>query len=142
MNRAGRLKSARATGWVRSYRGKDIVRGYARWYGVDRLCAVLELRQLGVHISAEQEARCRSQIEQRAARDARKDGEHGGPDESAHVPESDLTFAYIAGYTPGGAPYGVTWEEYRRLEEVQEGKAGEHTGRRARDDDHGRRDES
>ncbi len=23
----------------------------------------------------------------------------------------DSTFAYIAGYTPGGAPYGVTWEE-------------------------------
>lgn len=23
----------------------------------------------------------------------------------------DGTFSYIAGYTPGGAPYGVTWEE-------------------------------
>ena len=23
----------------------------------------------------------------------------------------DGTFAFIAGYTPGGAPYGVTWEE-------------------------------
>lgn len=28
-------------------------------------------------------------------------------------PYSDMdgTFAFIAGYTPGGAPYGVTWEE-------------------------------
>ena len=26
-------------------------------------------------------------------------------------PTSDGTFAYIAGYTSGGAPYGVTWEE-------------------------------
>jgi hypothetical protein len=25
--------------------------------------------------------------------------------------DSDDTFYYIAGYTPGGAPYGVTWEE-------------------------------
>ena len=25
--------------------------------------------------------------------------------------DMDGTFAYIAGYTPGGAPYGVTWEE-------------------------------
>ena len=25
--------------------------------------------------------------------------------------DMDSTFAYIAGYTPGGAPYGVTWEE-------------------------------
>ena len=26
-------------------------------------------------------------------------------------PDMDGTFSYIAGYTPGGAPYGVTWEE-------------------------------
>jgi len=26
-------------------------------------------------------------------------------------PDSDDTFLYIAGYTSGGAPYGVTWEE-------------------------------
>ena len=25
--------------------------------------------------------------------------------------DMDGTFAFIAGYTPGGAPYGVTWEE-------------------------------
>ena len=25
--------------------------------------------------------------------------------------EQDETFYYIAGYTSGGAPYGVTWEE-------------------------------
>lgn len=26
-------------------------------------------------------------------------------------PESDETYAYIAGYTAWGFPYGVTWEE-------------------------------
>ena len=26
-------------------------------------------------------------------------------------PDMNGDFAYIAGYTPGGAPYGVTWEE-------------------------------
>ena len=26
-------------------------------------------------------------------------------------PDSDDRFYFIAGYTPGGAPYGVTWEE-------------------------------
>ena len=25
--------------------------------------------------------------------------------------DMDGTFAFIAGYTPGGFPYGVTWEE-------------------------------
>ena len=29
-------------------------------------------------------------------------------------PEQDENFYYIAGYTPGGAPYGITWEEARR----------------------------
>ena len=28
-----------------------------------------------------------------------------------NYPNADDTFFFIAGYTPGGAPYGVTWEE-------------------------------
>ena len=31
--------------------------------------------------------------------------------------DSDGTFAYIAGYTIGGAPYGITWEEWEFDEE-------------------------
>lgn len=31
-------------------------------------------------------------------------------------PESDEHFAYIAGYTSGGAPYGITWEEQEEFE--------------------------
>jgi hypothetical protein len=30
--------------------------------------------------------------------------------------ESDYYFAFIAGYTPGGAPYGITWEEMEVIE--------------------------
>ena len=30
--------------------------------------------------------------------------------------ESDETFAFIAGYTSGGVPYGVTWEEMEEIE--------------------------
>ncbi len=33
-------------------------------------------------------------------------GEEGGFDE---------TFAFIAGFTEGGAPFGVTWEDAKRL---------------------------
>lgn len=32
-------------------------------------------------------------------------------------PESDETFQYIAGYTEGGAAFGITWEEARLIEE-------------------------
>ena len=31
--------------------------------------------------------------------------------QSGYLVDYDDTFAYIAGYTSGGAPYGVTWEE-------------------------------
>ncbi|MCR5794316.1 MAG: hypothetical protein K6G61_03055 [Solobacterium sp.] len=30
-------------------------------------------------------------------------------------PEQDERFAYIAGYTSGGFPYGLTWEEVKGL---------------------------
>ena len=36
------------------------------------------------------------------------------------APTSDGTFAFIAGYTPAGAPYGVTWEEWEKLENERE----------------------
>jgi hypothetical protein len=31
-------------------------------------------------------------------------------------PDQDDTFAFIAGYTSGDAPYGITWEEWKQLE--------------------------
>jgi hypothetical protein len=60
MRRPARLMSA-AT-WLPSYTGKNIVRGYARWYGVDLLCAIVELRMLGVAVAAEYEAQVRLTI--------------------------------------------------------------------------------
>lgn len=38
-------------------------------------------------------------------------------DESESIIDSDEIFAFIVGYTEGGFPYGVTWEEM----EIQEG---------------------
>ncbi len=41
------------------------------------------------------------------------------PKKQAHeqiAADSDEHFAYIAGYTDGGAPYGVTWEEMEAAE--------------------------
>jgi len=40
-------------------------------------------------------------------------------------PEFDGTFAYIAGYTGWGYPYGVTWEEMENLEKGEQGGCGE-----------------
>jgi hypothetical protein len=107
MNRTSRLHSAKATKWIEKYTGKNIIRGYCKWFAVDPLCAVIELRELGVPISADEEEKLRrsainkSLVRKQEAKEA----------ESDIFSDSDDTFAYIAGCTPGGAPYGVTWDE-------------------------------
>jgi hypothetical protein len=111
MTRQARLDSARATRWVEKYAGKNIIKTYGKWFAVDPLCAVIELRMLGVKVVPEREDQIKATIEaRRAARLRRKQSATQAEFEKLYA-DSDDTFAYIAGYTPGGAPYGVTWEE-------------------------------
>ncbi len=86
---------------------RNVIRGYCKWFAVDPLCAAVELRQLGVPISAEEEDKLRRSAVNKSL--ARK--QEAQEVESDIFGDSDDTFAYIAGHTPGGAPYGVTWEE-------------------------------
>ena len=60
MKREDRLQSARS--WIAQYAGKNIVRSYSRWYGVDLLCAVRELRMLGINIDEEREKQLKATI--------------------------------------------------------------------------------
>jgi ribosomal protein S3 len=112
MTRKGRLQSARATRWVEQYRGKNIVRGYRNWFGVDLACAVIELRMLGVKVSAARAEEIAATLRARAA--ARQRRQRIAAEAPCDLePDSDATFPYIAGRTPRGAPYGVTREELR-----------------------------
>ena len=80
-------------------------------YSVDKLCAVRELRMIGVHIPEEYEKQLQQSVEsvrkQRLASKLKRDKESN----SSSLFDSDENFAYIIGYTSGGAPYGVTHEE-------------------------------
>lgn len=110
MNTTVRLQHARDTKWTSKYNGKNIVHGYGKWFGVDLLCAVRELRLLGIAISADREEQLRTTVEARAK--ARKHQREIKESQSEFADtDSDDTFAYIVGYTSGGVPYGVTWEE-------------------------------
>lgn len=125
LSRKGRLQSAKATGWVQSYRGKNLIRGYCKWFAVDPVCAIIELRQLGVRIDAEREAHYRELADRKA--DARRARRQVDQMQTEDLWDSDETFAYIAGYTPAGFPYGVTWEEYDASASVgpeQDGEPG------------------
>jgi hypothetical protein len=110
MNRQARIDSAMATNWVAKYEGKNVIKGYANWYGVDLICAIVELRLLGVSISHGRESQVRQSLSRNSRNRANRKMAEGQNPEGPHW-DSDETFAYIAGYTSGGAPYGVTWEE-------------------------------
>jgi hypothetical protein len=111
MTRRGRLSSARATRWVEKYTGKNIIKGYSNWFAVDPLSAVAELRALGVSISQEREMQIRDSIETRAVARRLRRKSAAETEGKGLRSDSDNTFAYIAGYTQGGVPYGITWEE-------------------------------
>jgi hypothetical protein len=65
MRRPARLQAA--VKWRAGYGGQNIVRGYARWYGVDLVCAIVELRMLGIAVGTEYEQQVRRTIAARAA---------------------------------------------------------------------------
>ena len=114
-----------AKGWLPTYEGKNVFRGYRKRYGVDWPTALRELEMLGVDVPpAYQEQVLRTVREQAEAR-KRKCMEQAIELESMLGVEQDEHFAFIVGYTPGGAPYGITWEEWEALgdPETDEGAA-------------------
>jgi hypothetical protein len=48
MKRKSRLQAA--VHWIPKYSGKNLVRGYAKHFGVNLLCAIIELETLGYKI--------------------------------------------------------------------------------------------
>jgi hypothetical protein len=103
--REQRLQSAKQ--WLLKYDGKNIVKGYRKHFKVDIMCAISELQMLGCEISQEYIKNVKKTIEaERKKRENKKEQE-----KLDLFSDSDDTFYYIAGYTAGGAPYGVTWEE-------------------------------
>lgn len=111
MTRERRLQSVASTDFLKTLQTKN----YARRYGVDLLCSIVELRMLGMAITPEYEEAVKkssaARIEQK-----RKKREKKTLFEDIDF-DSDETFAYIAGYTAGGAPHGTTWAELEAEEQ-------------------------
>lgn len=113
LKRESRLSSAKK--WIKTYSGNNIVKGYSKKYSVNKLCAVIELRMIGVEISVEYEKQLINSME--ALRQQRLSFKKKREDElnSLCEFESDENFAMIIGYTNGGFPYGVTHEEMEEI---------------------------
>ena len=115
-----RLRSAKS--WIKTYSGNNIVKGYSKKYSVDKLCAVKELRMIGVNISEEYEKQLINSME--ALRKQRLSFRIKREDKLNTLCgfESDENFAVIIGYTSGGFPYGVTYEEMEQINNKTEYK--------------------
>ena len=116
-------RKAKAEKWVAEYDGTpyggDIIKAYRKKFAVDRMKAVAELQMLGVSLTKEQIDREKAAVKayqdiQRAKKAKRKrlrEQRKMQKNDITDYAEQDGTFYYIAGYTSGGAPYGITWEE-------------------------------
>lgn len=112
MKQVRRLQSAKA--WLLMQKKNNIIRAYRKHYAVDWLCAIRELEMLGIALDPEYVKAIKHRVERKFQTRKRKKiekqkniiedyrGEHGL--------DYDEYFSYIAGFTEGGAAYGVPWE--------------------------------
>ncbi len=108
-NREQRLQSAK--NWIREYKGQRIVKDYRKFFGVDFPTAFKELELLGVKISDEYKETVLNSVEGGVAKRRQKKNVR---QVDIHNINQDENFAYIVGYTSGGAPYGLTWDEWEK----------------------------
>ena len=116
-------RKAKAEKWVAEYDGTpyggDIIKAYRKKFAVDRMKAVVELQMLGVSLTKEQIDREKAAVkayqdiqrDKKAKRKRLREQKRMRKDIPVFHEDQDETFYYIAGYTSGGAPYGITWEE-------------------------------
>ena len=101
----------RAKKWIEQYTGNHIVKAYKKRFGVDQLCAMAELKMLGVDLDPDYVERATAAETIRREQLAEKKRDQKEREwQTLHADQNDQFF-YIAGYTSGGAPYGVTWAE-------------------------------
>ena len=111
MKRTDRLQSAKH--WLQEFNGENVIRAYRKRYGVDWLCAVKELNMLGVELDSIYVKKLQETVESQIKWNQRRKLEKQKEEEQLcnRYFYSDENFFFIARYTSGGIPYGITWEE-------------------------------
>lgn len=116
LKREARLQAAKH--WLPKYDGKHIVKGYSKHFGVNMLCAALELRVLGFEISEHYIEQLKNiEVQKQKLKECKKRMKEE-QDQEDMLEYSDETFYFIAGYTSNGVPYGVTWDEMNHVTEA------------------------
>lgn len=109
LSRDGRINAAKQ--WLSEYEGKNIVKGYSTHFAVNSLCAVAELQILGLTFDPVYVEQLKKAEEQRVIQNQRRRELRKEKELKILYSDFDENFYYIAGYTSGRAPYGITWEE-------------------------------
>ncbi len=106
-----RLQKARQ--WILTYDGtpKHMARSYRKRFHVDIMTAVSDLQAIGVEFTQEYLDAVKCSEEERLRQKRLKREQKKAREWESLYEDSDDTFAFIAGYTGGGAPHGITWEE-------------------------------
>lgn len=116
MTKARKQRLAEARKWFPEQNFAEdshIVKAYRKRFSVDVNCAMLELCMLGV-LSHEKQ---KSYEQQLAAKKWKSTEKRNKKQDEVNInPYQDENFFFIAGYTPGGVPYGITWEEKAEIE--------------------------
>lgn len=109
LSRDGRLYAAKH--WLPNYNGKNTINVYSKHFGVNAICAVVELEMLGFKFDPDNVKQLRQNEENRCKEKVRRRDIKRQQDLQNLYSDSDDDFYFIVGYTSGGAPFGVTWEE-------------------------------
>jgi hypothetical protein len=113
LNRSGRLQAAKH--WLHKYQGKNLLHGYSKHFGVDLLCAIEELQMLSVSFDEKYVNQVKQSVEERIKARKKRKKQQQREEWLRAQPFSGETFSFIAGYTNGGVPYGITWEEQTEI---------------------------
>lgn len=117
LSRKERIKEGRR--WLKQQNlsgGKPVVRAYRKHFGVERICAIRDLLKIG-GLDPETRDYCIRQLQDREEKNALKRERKTLSRSECPIKDwQDENFFFISGYTFGGAPYGITWEEERSME--------------------------
>lgn len=123
MKRSQRLQSAKR--WLETFEGENVIRAYRKRYGVDWLCAIKELQLLNVTLDPAYVQKLEQTVESEIKANRKRKLEKQRATEEAEwnnrYPYSNENFYFIAGYTSGGMPYGITWEQAQRDGVLEDG---------------------
>ena len=107
MSKARQIRLNDAEKWLKTQEimaDFHVVKAYRKRYNVDKTCAMRELCMLHV-LSPEKQAVYEQQLKSKGKRRKSNPAEN-----TEFMPWQDENFSYIAGYTSGGAPYGIPWD--------------------------------